>query len=160
MSGYNKEQNYNNGKQKKRREQKKFNSQSLPPNYLVGGYYHDTEKKKLKKEYIIEYPKQIAEALDKEGGREKNKRSQIRKFYDYLLRVEQKMWIDENNFSEIEADLAGLEPYAFYAKTRRLVTQIFVSFIEENVAAIQDEKDIRAFVRHFEAVMAFTTKKD
>ena len=160
MSGYNKEQNYNNGKQKKLREQKRFYSQSLPQNYLVGGYYHDDEKKKLKKEYIIDYSKNIAEALDREGGRERNKRSQIRKFYDYLLRTEQKLYLNQNDFLSIEADLAELEPYAFYAKTRGVVSEFFLSFIKENIKAIHDEKDIRAFVRHFEAVMAFTTKKN
>lgn len=155
MSGYNKEQNYNNGKQKKRGEQKKFNSQSLPLNYLVGGYYHDTEKKKLKKEYIIEYPKQIAEALDKEGRREKNKRSQIRKFYDCLLRIEQKLYLKQNHFLSIEADLATIQLHAFNAKTREVVSQIFLNFIKENIAAIHDERDLRAFVKHFEAIIIF-----
>lgn len=155
MSGYNKEQNYNNGKQKKRREQKKFNSQSLPQNYLVGGYYHDDEKKKLKKEYIIDYSKNIAESLDREGGRERNKRSQIRKFYDCLLRTEQKLYLNQNDFLSIEADLATIQLHAFNAKTREVVSEIFLSFIEENIAAIHDERDLRAFVKHFEAVIIF-----
>lgn len=155
MSGYNKEQNYNNGKQKKRREQKRFNSQSLPQNYLVGGYYHDDEKKKLKKEYIIDYSKNIAESLDRERGRERNKRSQIRKFYDYLLRTEQKLYLNQNDFLSIEADLATIQLHAFNAKTREVVSETFLSFIEENIAAIHDERDLRAFVKHFEAVIIF-----
>lgn len=131
---------------------------TLPTGYLQGGYYNDTEKLKLKKEYIVDYPKDIANLLERDGGRDTNKRSQIRRFYEYLLRVESKMNLPNNDFSSIEADFMELVPHVTYAGQRRVVSKMFIEFIEKNAAAVHDEKDVRAFVKHFEAVIAFTKK--
>lgn len=125
---------------------------------LEGGYYSDSQKLKLKKEYIVKYPKDIANKLEEQGRNDANKRSQIRKFYEYLLRVENKMNLPKNDFSSIEADFMGLVPHVTYARQRSVITDIFVQFIEKNAAAVHDEKDLRAFVKHFEAVIAFTKK--
>ncbi len=131
---------------------------ALPVGYLQGGYYSDPGKIRLKKEYIVDYPREIADALDRDGGRDANKRTQIRKFYEYLLRVERKMSLAGNDFSVVEADIAGLLPHVSYAGKRRLVSSLFVEFTEKNIAAVRDEKDMRAFVKHFEALVAFTKK--
>ncbi len=131
---------------------------ALPEGYLTGGYYLDPEKEKLKKEYITKYPKSIAKSLEHDGGKEANKRSQIRKFYEYLLRVDRKMHLKDNDYSMVEADLEALVPFVSYAGKRKLVSRLFQQFIEENVRAVRDEKDMRAFVKHFEALVAFTKK--
>lgn len=130
----------------------------LPPGYLQNGYYSDGEKRKLKKEYIVDYPRKLADLFDKDGGKDTNKRSQIRKFYEYILRVETKMRLQGNDFSLIEADLSELMPYVSYAGQRRVVSKLFIDFIESNVKEIHDEKDLKAFTKHFEAIVAFTKK--
>lgn len=133
---------------------------ALPEGYLQGGYYSDSKKTKLKREYIVEYPKDLANAFWLDGGKDTNKRSQIRKFYEYLLRVERKMHLQDNAFGSIEADLAELLPYVTYAGNRKnkVVSNLFILFIQKNIAALHDEKDVRAFVKHFEAVIAFTKR--
>ncbi len=136
-----------------------YRSSGLPDGYLAGGYYSDARKEKLKKEYIIDLPKKIAKELEYDGGRDANKRTQIRKFYEYLLRVELKMQLKENDYSMVEADLAALVPYVSYAGKRRLVSRIFQQFIEKNVNAVHDANDLRAFAKHFEALVAFTKKE-
>ena len=136
----------------------RYETLTLPEGYLQGGYYSDTDKLKLKKKYIVEYPKDIANLLEKDGGRDTNKRSQIRRFYDYLLRVESKMNLPNNDFSSIEADFMELVPHVAYARTRSVVSEMFIQFINKNAEAVHDEKDLRAFVKHFEAVIAFTKK--
>ena len=72
-----------------------------------------------------------------------------------MLRTEQKLYLNQNDFLSIEADLATIQLHAFNAKTREVVSETFLSFIEENIAAIHDERDLRAFVKHFEAVIIF-----
>ncbi len=131
---------------------------TLPEGYLKGGYYNDPEKEKLKPEYIVKYPKEIVRGFEKEGKGNGNKRSQIRKYYEYLLRIEKKMINSDNDFSIVEADLQDLISKATYAKGRGVVTKIFEQFIERNVEAVKDEKDLRAFKKHFESVIAFTKK--
>lgn len=150
--------NYSDGKQGNQGRNKRYESATLPEGYLQGGYYNDSEKKKLKKEYIVCYPKELAKALEGDGGRDMNKSSQIRKFYRYLLRADQKMRLHDNDFTLIESDIARLQPHVSYAGKRKVVSPLFIRFIEENVAAVHDEKDMEAFVRHFEAIIAFTRK--
>lgn len=135
-----------------------YSAPCLPDGYLIGGYYTDPEKEKLKKEYIVAYPRQIADALERDGKREANKRTQIRKYYEYLLRVRDKLNLKDGDFEAIEADLAELFPKATYAQTRQVVSGLFVDFIRENLEAVQDARDLRAFVKHFEAVIAFMKK--
>lgn len=155
MANYNETQSHGTGRQGNRGG---WDTAALPEGYLQGGYYSDPEKAKLKKEYIVEYPKALANAFELDGGRDTNKRSQIRKFYEYLLRVDRQMRLQDNNFSLIEANLAELLPHVTYAGKRRVVSNLFIKFIEANLAAVHDEKDMRAFVKHFEAVVAFTKK--
>lgn len=131
---------------------------ALPAGYLQGGYYKDEKKHILKKEYIVDYSKEIAEMLESDGGRDANRRSQIRKFYEYVLRVERKLGLSGNDYAAVEADLLELLPHVTYAASRRVVSNIFIKFIEKNVTAVHDDKDLKAFVKHFEAVIAFTKK--
>ena len=154
---------YNSGKY--RGERQNYNNRTpeyipirLPEGYLAGGYYQDSDKQKLKKEYICDFAKDIAKILEKDGGREANKRTQIRKFYEYLLRVNQKMNMKNYDLSYIEADLAKLSPYVQYAGSRKVVSKVFVEFIEKNVAAIKGEEDLKAFVSHFESLIAYMKK--
>lgn len=150
--------NYKNHEDGKQKNKKNYVQPTLPEGYLDGGYYIDPEKEKLKKEYITIYPEKIAKALEYDGVKDANKRSQIRKFYEYLLRVDKKMHLKDNDYSMVEADLAALVPYVSYASKRKLVSALFQTYIKKNVESVHDEKDMRAFVKHFEALVAFTKK--
>ncbi len=131
---------------------------SFPDNYLKGGYYKDEKKEILRKEYIVEYPRKLAWIFENDGGRDANKRSQLRKFYEYSLRVEKSIFYSENNFEKYEADINQLLPAVTYAKTRKVVSSKFVEFIDKNLKCIHDQKDFKAFIRHFEAILAFSKK--
>lgn len=133
-------------------------SPKLPIGYLEGGYYtKKNDELVLKKEYIVEFPKEIAEALSLD--RNKNKRSQIRKFYEYTLRIQDLLRRKNGDFSIVEAELNRLIPYVTYANSRATVTQLFEDFIRKNVKNIQSEKDLVAFVKHFEAIVAYLPKE-
>jgi CRISPR type III-A-associated protein Csm2 len=125
---------------------------------LKNGYYVIQDGKPvLKKDYIVTYPSAIAQALSEEG-RNINKRTQIRKYYEYALRIQEAMNYRNGNFAEIEADFNRLIPHVSYAQSRSVVSPSFVKFIQKNVEQVHTANDLRAFIKHFEAVVAYLPK--
>lgn len=128
----------------------------LPQNYLEGGYYKDLEKSVLDENYIIKFSKDIANNLQNEG-RDKNKSSQVRKYYEYIARIKQHLKY-EKDFDKVISQIQRLSYFVNYAKTRGKVGNLFVSFIEKNLENIKDKEDFMAFAIHFEAIMAYLPK--
>lgn len=139
-------------------------NEHLPDGYLDGGYYKEVDGEKvLQKEYIVKYPKEIVNLLmvRDEKGRLKadiNKRSQIRKFYEFALSVQSLLQRKGNNFEAVEAELNRLIAFANYAKSRGTVSDLFVEFIQKNVSSIESSSDMTAFIKHFEAIVAYLPK--
>lgn len=137
-----------------------WNSQpGLPEGYLNGGYFSAggaDSKRTMKREYILDYPKQIADGLDV-GGRDQNRSAQIRKFYDYCIRIRDALE-QGKSFAEVEGDFCRLSVFAKYAQSRGRVSGLFVQFIEKNVNAVRSKEDLFAFVKHFEAIVAYIKK--
>ncbi len=132
----------------------------LPSGYLSGGYYEgDGQNRHMKKEYIVQYSKQIADDLSDDGRGKKNKRSQIRKFYEYTIQVRELVRRKDNCFAVAEAELNRLIPFVRYAESRDTVSELFGEFIEKNVKAVHDVEDLDAFLKHFEAIVAYLPKE-
>lgn len=131
----------------------------LPQGYLKEGYFQTCEENvKLNSKYIVEYPREIAKKLSSEGNN-KNKRSQIRKFYEYSLRIQNLLRHKKGDFCVIEAEFKRLIPFVEYAESRGTVTECFVSFITKNVEEVKNADDLNAFVKHFEAIVAYLPKE-
>lgn len=130
---------------------------TLPEGYLKDGYFGppaDGERPALRREYIIGYPEEIAQALE---DRDKNKSAQLRKFYDYCIRIRD--MLDRGQpFPAVESDFCRLEAFARYAESRSKVSALFVDFIKRNVDIVRSKEDFYAFLKHFEAVIAYTKK--
>lgn len=130
----------------------------LPDGYLEGGYYEFRDgKSALKREYIVGYPVQIADALA-ERDRNMNKSSQIRKYYDFCIRIRDMIHAGKD-YQEVEAEFCRLSNFVAYAASRNLVSQLFVRFIDMNIKAIRNKEDFFAFIKHFEAVVAHLKEK-
>lgn len=130
---------------------------SLPEGYLKDGYFEpavEAERSALRREYIIGYPAKIAQSLE---DREKNKSAQLRKFYDYCIRIRD-MLDRGQSFQEVESDFCRLAPFAKYAESRSKVSSLFVDFIQKNVEAVRSKEELYAFLKHFEAVIAYIKK--
>lgn len=130
---------------------------ALPEGYLKDGYFQpaaEGERPALRREFIIGYPEKIARALE---DREKNKSTQLRKFYDYCIRIRD-MLDRGQSFREVESDFCRLLAFVKYAETRGKVSALFVEFIQKNMDMIHSKEEFYAFVKHFEAVIAYIKK--
>lgn len=130
-------------------------NRGLPQGYLKDGYFaKEGDRLVLREEFIIDYPAKIAAALE---DRDKNKSSQLRKFYDYCIRIRSMMDYGRS-FKEVRSEFARLGPFAKYSESRSRVSDIFVEFIQRNVDKVRTEEDFNAFLKHFEAVIAYLKK--
>lgn len=89
------------------------------------------------------------------AGQKGNKRTQIRKFYDEVLRLDQDAKRPETKWENIKARLHLLIPKAVYAQGRELVSREFVNFIMTSVNQIETKEDLAVFATLFEAFMGF-----
>jgi len=125
---------------------------------LEDGYLKVVEGKKcLKSEFIAEYPQEIAKYL---ADWNKNKLSQLWKFYDHARRVQDSLRQNNSVWDWGYASLCELQPAVNYAKERNTVTQEFRDFIDYNVKCISNNDDLGAFIKHFQSVIAYLPRQN
>lgn len=133
----------------------------LPKEYLEDlkdGYYRIVDGKEcMKPEFIVKYPKKIAKGLK---DRNKNKLSQIWKFYEHARRIQDNLEHRRMPFTVSEAELDMMQPIVESALNRSMVTPIFKDFIDENVSKVQNMEDLDAFIKHFQALIAYLPREN
>ncbi|MBE7527272.1 type III-A CRISPR-associated protein Csm2 [Nitrosomonas sp. HPC101] len=102
----------------------------------------------------------IAQAFDDSAkadrkGREKNKYTQIRRFYDELVSWQERIGTDEQKFKDYEAFIHMLNAKAVYAQGRDLLTEDFVKWLRGCIAQIDSPRTLNHFRLHFEAMLGF-----
>lgn len=94
--------------------------------------------------------------MDYSESRERiNRRTQVRKFYDEILRLDNIAQTRPNSWSTVEPQLHLVIAKAAYAKGRDLVSDNFLNFIRESVLQVKRPDDLRIFATFFEALMGF-----
>ena len=97
-----------------------------------------------------------ARALDAEGGRSnKNKSTQIRRFYDEVVGWQERIGGDDTKFKQYEAFIRMLNAKVAYAKGRGLVGDEFERWFRECIKSTTNAKALDHFRLHFEAVLGF-----
>lgn len=118
-------------------------------------FYSDQDKKTLFKKFVDE------EARDRAQQFASLKSTQMRRFYDDVKAIERKLSLGqdedgrEKSFAVEHAMITMLKPKAVYAEKRKVAPRAFTQFVFDNVDSIHDLRDFEAFVRHFEAVVAY-----
>lgn len=139
----------------------KENEKRLSNEYLEDlrkGYFEFINNKKcLKPKFIVEYPESIAINL---CDKNKNKLSQIWKFYDHARRIQDNLNQKGESLDILRAELNELKPAVVYACARDTVTDIFKDFITENVSQIKDLDDLNAFIKHFQSLIAYLPREN
>ncbi|MGV8073744.1 MAG: type III-A CRISPR-associated protein Csm2 [Syntrophobacteraceae bacterium] len=87
-----------------------------------------------------------------------NKRTQIRKFYDEVVRLNALAKANGDDWDNILPHVHMLVAKAAYAEGRKLVTEDFVKFIKDSIEQIEIGKDLDVFANLFEAFMGFYRK--
>lgn len=85
----------------------------------------------------------------------RNGRSQVRKFYDEVIRLEMSTKSGQKKWEHVWPLVHMLIAKAAYAEGRKLVSKEFVQFIKDGVSQIKDPEDLKIFSSFFEAFMGF-----
>lgn len=120
---------------------------------LLDGYFKISNGQKcLKPEFVTEYPQQLADELSNASI---NKLSQIWRFYDHARRIQDRVIHNGETFASVNADLQFLKPVVYNALNKETVTEVFKKFIDNNLDQIKNEDDLAAFIKHFQALIAY-----
>ena len=120
--------------------------------------WKDKDKEIIDPELFSKKAEELAKILANENRTERknpNKASQIRKFYDEVLKLETQARTKSIKKEQILPLVHMLIAKAAYAKGRDLVSDTFLNFIKDSVNQIKDTKDLKVFVNFFEALMGF-----
>ena len=120
--------------------------------------WKDREKQILDPKLFSEVAEKMAKemALDHENSRGKeNKRTQIRRFYDEVIRLDLLSKKEVSNWQLVLPMVHMLTAKAAYAKGRKLISDGFLAFIKSGVDQIHTQSDLEAFSNFFEAFMGF-----
>lgn len=99
-----------------------------------------------------------AESLAKKLGtqdRRRNKGSQLRRFFDEIVRLNDTAKGNSVGMELILPYLHMIIAKAAYAEGRKLVTSDFVALIRDGIGQIETKEDLRVFTSFFESMMAF-----
>ena len=95
-------------------------------------------------------------AAENESSRGKeNKRTQIRCFYDEVVRLDLLSKKESTNWEVVLPMVHMLIAKAAYAKGRKLISDGFLEFIKSGVGQIHTHSDLEVFSNYFEAFMGF-----
>ncbi|MFY9399246.1 MAG: type III-A CRISPR-associated protein Csm2 [Desulfomonilia bacterium] len=100
-----------------------------------------------------EMAKNIAEKGKDKGEQKKNKRSQIRKFYDEVLNLN--MRAKSEPWEMVHPLVNMLVAKTAYSFGREYVTEEFLDFIKDAVNQVSQREDLEVFADFFEAFMGF-----
>lgn len=131
-------------------------------------FWEDREKKLIEPLLLSSTAEDLAKRiaddyiLAKKNKKNTNTRTQIRKFYDEVVRLKvESDNLDKKNGEEIQkwnsilALVNMMVAKAAYAKGRDLVSDNFLNFIRNSVKEIRDKEDLKLFATFFEAFMGF-----
>jgi len=126
-------------------------------------FWEDRNKKIIEKNLYSKVADDIANKVYEDYQSSKSKKnniSQIRKFYDEVLRFDSilKSFPEEKRneeFKKILPYLNMLNSKAAYAEARNLVSNNFKDFIKSGLSNINTKEDFDVFVGLFEAFMGF-----
>jgi CRISPR-associated protein Csm2 len=97
----------------------------------------------------------FADKINNEATRSMNKGTQLRKFFDEILRLNTLAQARDADWNLILPQVHMVIAKTAYAKGRKLVSQSFVNHIRQGIEQIETPEDLRIFSNHMEAFMGF-----
>lgn len=121
-------------------------------------FWKDKAKKIVEPELFSSKAETLAEKVyngHKRSKEKANKPTQIRKFYDEVMRFGSILKTSPNEFESILPYVRMLNAKAAYALGRDLISAEFKEFISDSLKQIKDRDDFDVFLSYFEAFMGF-----
>ena len=118
-------------------------------------FYRDRQKRTLNPLLFSSVAEEWADKVYKSSERDKNKRSQLRKFYDEVLRLNALAKMSPGDWDNIHPYVNMLIAKVVYARGRNKVTQEFEDMLKSCIGHVQADKDLDVFANFFEAFMGF-----
>lgn len=91
----------------------------------------------------------------KEEKEDKNKSTQLRRFFDELVRLNTQAQVKKEEWGMIKPRVHMIVAKAAYAKGRDLVTDKFVALIRDGIQQVDTKEDLQVFTNFFESFMGF-----
>lgn len=101
-----------------------------------------------------------AEHVHSSSGRDANKYTQLYRFYDEVLRIQEEVQGDEERFKAMRAHLNMIYARASYASGRKLVTDTFLKMLGQCLDETKTAGDLDIFANFFEAFMGFMKERN
>lgn len=95
------------------------------------------------------------EGYDNRGNPKWNKSTQLRRFYDELVRLNSQAQAKKDEWGMIKPRVHMIVAKAAYAKGRELVTDKFVALIRDGISQVDSREDLQVFTNFFESFMGF-----
>lgn len=130
----------------------KSNFSVLPNQYLVGGYFSE-DTKTLKREYVLQFAKDLA--INLSSDRRAIKKTQLRGFYDKVKGARDNYERNYISLDDAILSICELAPLAQQSVSRGNAPRLFSDFIDKNVKYINDYESLKAFEQHFRAIVCY-----
>lgn len=119
--------------------------------------WKDPEKKTVDPWLFSKTAEGLAKEMkeESESSRGANNRSQIRRFYDEVVRLATLAKARPNEWPNILPMVHMLTAKAAYAQGRKLISKGFMDFIRNSINQIERPEDLNVFSSFFEAFMGF-----
>ncbi len=121
-------------------------------------FYKDKERRLINPTLFSATAEKWADTVHNGGSRDANKRSQLRKFYDEVLRLNTLVKTNPADWDNILPFVNMLIAKAVYAQGRNKISEDFVKFLKEGIRQIQSKEDLEVFANFFEAFMGYYRK--
>lgn len=99
-----------------------------------------------------------AEQMARDIGQEdrgKNKGTQLRRFFDELVRINTRAQREGDNWNLTHPLVHMMLAKAAYAQGRNLVTESFVKLMRDGISQVHDREDLQVLTNFLEAFMGF-----
>ncbi len=117
--------------------------------------WKDSEAKTLDPHLFSTQAEEFARQISSEGGRSMNKGTQLRKFFDEILRLNTLARPQDADWNLILPQVHMVIAKAAYAQGRNLVSKGFVDHIRQGIGQVEEPADLMVFTNHMEAFMGY-----
>lgn len=121
-------------------------------------FWQDQQKQQIDPNLFSETAETLAKTINNEriNSRDKlNKPTQIRKFFDEVIRFQGMLQGNSEQFTELLPYIKMLNAKAAYATGRDLIGTEFKGFLSDSLKQVNNRKDFDLFCSFFEAFLGF-----